>query len=144
MRFRNPEDFPPGLSIGQKRKTGAVVHSLKEVKPIGNEAAADRRMSKRLFLCFSIEISGVNENGMPFLEHTKTDNISDTGCRLALAVRLRPGDVVNIMLIVPAEANVPPESKHPFEVMWSFPIKEGWRVGARKMIAGKIWKVSFP
>ena len=108
------------------------------------EPSYDRRAAKRLFLNFVIEISGIGQNGHPFVEQTRTNNISDEGCRLRTNIHLESGDLINIKLIVPNKREQMEEKAQPFEVVWVSPEETGWSVGARKISPEKIWKVSFP
>ena len=121
-----------------------MAQALKDRNTAGNDPGFDRRKAKRLFLNFSVEISGVDEKGQPFTDRTKTDDISATGCRLVTAIPLKCGDLVDIRLTAPEGSRLPPEIAQQFEIMWVHPVKSGWSVGARKMQDGKIWKVSFP
>jgi hypothetical protein len=121
-----------------------VTQDLKVLKVADLELRFDRRKAKRLFLFFPIEISGVDRNGRPFKEHTRTDDISDTGCRLATSVPLNCGDRISIRLTQPAGTRFPEESPQEFEVMWVHPIKSGWSIGVHNIHGGRVWKVSFP
>jgi hypothetical protein len=121
-----------------------VTQVLKDPKETVQEPGFDRRKAKRLFLFFPIEISGVGQDGQPFIEHTRTDDISDTGCRLVTSVRLNRADLINIKMTPPPGTRFPEESPHPFEVMWVHPIKSGWSIGARNIDGSQIWKVTFP
>ena len=58
-----------------------MAQALKDRNTAGNDPGFDRRKAKRLFLNFSVEISGVDEKGQPFTDRTKTDDISATGCQ---------------------------------------------------------------
>jgi hypothetical protein len=121
-----------------------LAQGLKDPKEAVHEPGLDRRKAKRLFLFFPVEISGVDQNGQAFNEHTKTDDISDTGCRLVTSARLNCGDRIKIKLTPPPGTRLPEESPQEFEVMWVHPIKSGWSIGVRNIHGGKIWKVSFP
>ncbi len=109
-----------------------------------NEPAHDRRKSKRFFLHFSIEITGFDQNGRPFVDRTRTENISESGCNLITSVPLQCGDLLNIKLIPPAGETLPEEDAHPFEVVQSSKEGAGWRTGVRQLRQEKVWKVSFP
>lgn len=121
-----------------------MAHGLKHPAHATADWVFDRRKAKRLFLYFPIEISGVDREGQPFLERTKTEDISEIGCRLDTKTQVRCGDVMEIKLMAPPGTLFPEEAPHQFEVMWVKPTKAGWSVGARKIQDGKIWKVTFP
>lgn len=104
----------------------------------------DRRKAKRLFLSFPIEVSGVDRCGQPFVERTKTQDVSDAGCRLFLIAPVERGDIVNIRLCSPPGVRLPEEKAEKFEIKSVEPTGTGFMVGARKIMDGDIWKISFP
>jgi hypothetical protein len=121
-----------------------VTQTLKDTKRPINLAIRDRRRGKRLFLNYSVEISGVDEEGRTFVERTKTEDISETGCRFHTHVPLRCGDRLEIKMLPPVGLSFTEELTQQFEVMWVEEDDKGWSVGACKSTKGKIWKVSFP
>lgn len=121
-----------------------MAQDAKNLNVVAHEPVFDRRKAKRLFLNFSVEISGVDRKGHRFVERTKTEDISDRGCRLFTTVPLTCGDLINIRLLIPEGTTLPEESAQQFEIMWVAPARTGWSIGARKVLGGKIWKVSFP
>src|ERR1700693_5823770 len=96
----------------------AVTQALKVLNEAAIESAFDRRKARRLFLNFPVELSGVDRTGQPFVERTKTEDISDTGCRLVTAMAVKRGDMVNIRLTNPPGTRFPEELAQQFEVMW--------------------------
>lgn len=78
------------------------------------------------------------------MERTKTEDISETGCRLDTKVPVKCGDIVEIKLMAPPGTHLPEETPHQFEIMWVQPTKAGRSIGARKIRDGEIWKVTFP
>jgi hypothetical protein len=121
-----------------------VIYALKDPGEGTLESTVDRRKAKRLFLHFPVEVSGVDRAGQPFVERTKTDEISDRGCRLVLTIPVTRGDIVDIRPTNPPGTRFPEERAQQFEVMWVHPTKAGWSIGARKVLNSKMWKVSFP
>src|SRR5689334_14313793 len=107
------------------------------------EIQADRRSGKRLNLFFPIEIQGTDANGALFREQTKTQDISESGCRFETTLTLIPGDIIAIKLNVP-EDSVQNRKPQLFEIAWSAPIPTGRSVGARKLQGAKLWLVNFP
>jgi hypothetical protein len=118
--------------------------STKESIELLNQASSDRRRGKRLFLNFSVEIAGFDEKGRSFVERTKTEDISEFGCRLNTSFHMKCGDQVQIKLIAPQGAKFPEEPAQQFEVMRVDKEKSGWSIGARKSTNEKLWKVTFP
>ena len=105
--------------------------------------ASDRRAGKRLNLSFSVEISGIDRSGVSFSERTKTQDISELGCRLETTLPLERADVVAIKLLLHGET-IPNENSHLFEIMWTVNNARGRIIGTRKLKSEKIWKVTFP
>ena len=104
----------------------------------------ERRRRKRLFLSFPIEISGIDRDGRQFLERTKTEDISESGCRLQTKIPLETGTIVTIKLIAPPAVRSPEEIPVKFEIVWVAPENEGWTLGVRKVHQDKMWRVTFP
>jgi hypothetical protein len=121
-----------------------VTQTLKDSNRLINLAAYDRRGGKRLFLTYTVEFKGVDEEGRTFIDRAKTEDISESGCRFKTKVPLRRGDRLEIKLIPPPGTDLPEQTSQPFEVMWVEEEEKGWSVGARKTTKEKIWKVSFP
>ena len=109
-----------------------------------NEISEDRRAGKRLRLNFSIEMTGFDRTGRLFTERTKTDDISEIGCRFDLLTPVERGAVVAIKLLPPGYATLPEEKPLLFEIMWVVARTNCWTVGTRKLQGDKIWKVTFP
>ena len=61
---------------------------------LNNQAPADRRKGKRLFLNYSVEIKGFDRAGRLFAARVKTEDISESGCRIQTPLHLEPGDVI--------------------------------------------------
>jgi len=107
------------------------------------DLASDRRGGKRLNLSCPIEISGIDRTGVSFSECTKTQDISERGCRMETSLPLERGDIVAIKLLLDG-GKTPDEAPHFFEIMWTVNNAKGRVVGARKLQSENIWKVSFP
>ena len=108
------------------------------------EASLDRRNGKRLFLNYSVEIRGFDRAGRLFAAHVKTEDISESGCRLRTPLRLERGDVITVKLNVPPDRNLPEEKPRLFEIVWVSRDENGCTAGARKLQDGKLWRVTFP
>jgi hypothetical protein len=121
-----------------------VKDSLTNWDEMVNEIVVDRRSGKRLHLNFSIRITGFDQIGHPFTERTRTEDISETGCRFDLLTPVKRGSVVTIELLLPSNIKLPEEKPGLFEIVWTVARTIGWTVGTRKLIGDKIWKVTFP
>ena len=118
--------------------------SLTNWKELVNEITVDRRSGKRLRLNFSIEITGFDRTGRLFTERTRTQDISEIGCRFDLHTLVEPGNVIAIKLLPPGKAALPEEKPLLFEIIWTITRTIGWTVGTRKLQDDRIWKVTFP
>jgi len=117
------------------------------IKPLVLEIATspyERRRRKRLFLSFPVEISGVDKHGRKFMERTKTEDISDAGCRMHIKSPLRSGDFVDIQLVPPPAVRSADGNSMRFQIVWVQPENGGWAIGAKKVDKEKMWKVTFP
>jgi len=45
----------------------------------------------------SVQITGVDETGLQFVERSRLEDIGDLGCRFSLRGAVRPGSVVGVM-----------------------------------------------
>ena len=104
----------------------------------------ERRRRKRLFLSFPIEISGIDKHGRKFVERTKTEDISEAGCRMNVKSPLRSGDFVDIKLVPPPAVRAEDGNSMRFQIVWVQPVDEGWTIGVQKVDKDKMWKVTFP
>jgi hypothetical protein len=121
-----------------------VKDSLTNWKELVDEISEDRRSGKRIRLNFSIEITGFDRAGRLFVERTRTQDISEIGCRFDLLTPVERGNVIAIKLLPPGKAALPEEKPLLFEIMWTAARAIGLTVGARKLQDDKIWKVTFP
>jgi hypothetical protein len=121
-----------------------VNDSLTDWNELVNQITVDRRSGKRLRLNFSIEITGFDRSGRLFTERTRTEDISEIGCRFDLLTPVERGNVVAIKLLPPGKATLPEEKSLLFEIIWTVARTIGWTVGTRKLQGDKIWKVTFP
>ncbi len=108
------------------------------------EATQDRRRGKRVQLTYPIEISGFDHSGRLFSEKTKTQDISETGCRFVLRTPLARGDVVAIKIVSQSDEALPSTKALLFQIAWVRRQGDGWMAGALKLQPDKLWRVAFP
>jgi diguanylate cyclase (GGDEF)-like protein/PAS domain S-box-containing protein len=65
-----------------------------EIQP--QTATTPGRRSSRVSIAFSVEASGIDPEGKPFSERTKTDTVSRYGCCLSLPRLLRPKQQIRL------------------------------------------------
>jgi hypothetical protein len=104
----------------------------------------DRRQGKRIPISFPIEISGFDDGGRIFREHSVTTDVSEHGCRFDLLRELKHGDVIAIQL--ECRNGTRPDNSKPllFEVAWVDASQHGWSIGASKLQPENIWHLIFP
>jgi hypothetical protein len=93
-----------------------------------------KRRHKRIPAALPVRLWGMDANGRPFIEVTRTENVSRTGALLApLPTKLSPGDIIGL------RCN---EKKYQFRVVWTGAkgtVDEG-RVGLQSLETGKwLW-----
>jgi PilZ domain len=124
-------------------------------KTLSEEVAADRRGGKRVAITYSVTVSGVTPDGDPFLDKTRTTNVSEHGCCFESERLFQLGEIVTITLTQGAVAG-----HHRFQVVRVVPDtvpnvaskntstaalnKDTWLVGARLVQSTNIWGVVFP
>src|SRR5262249_16639099 len=97
---------------------------------LARAASTERRRGKRLNLVYAIEIRGMNSAGECFIERTKTQDISEFGCRIETEMPLSRGDVIAIKLLAPDAEDSEPQL---FEIIWTLRDPTGGTAGARKL-----------
>jgi hypothetical protein len=56
----------------------------------------ERRLDQRIFARWPVEISGVDDAGMQFVERTQSLDVSNLGCRFLLHNSVLPGQVIAV------------------------------------------------
>jgi hypothetical protein len=109
---------------------------------VSDQAAADRRMERRVPLVFPIEVSGVNAENKNFIEQTYTLNVSLSGCCFQTLQHLTRGTRIGINL-ADREAQQTSELQVQYEVGWAELLGDLWIVGAQKITPGSIWRAEW-
>jgi hypothetical protein len=104
----------------------------------------ERRRKKRLFLNYPVEISGIDCEGREFIERTKTEDISDSGCCVRTSVAVEKGSVLTVRLISPPAVLDSEEQVKQYEIIWSAQDDRGWTLGLKNLHSENPWKVRFP
>jgi hypothetical protein len=108
------------------------------------EHAPERRRTKRIPLCFYIQVSGFTSDGQFFRDLTVTTDVSEGGCRFELAREIELKAPITIQ-VVHSDGSPPPGSKPLlFEVARIEPSSPGWSVGAAMLQSENIWNMTFP
>jgi len=78
----------------------------------------ERRPDKRLLLHSWVEITGVDESGLQFVERSRLEDVGDSGCRLSLRGAVRQGSVLGVKPLGPEGGNLPDEFPRLFVIIW--------------------------
>lgn len=106
---------------------------------VSDQAAAERRVERRVPLVFPIEVSGLNAENKNFIEQTYTLNVSPSGCCFQTLQHLTRGTRIGINL-TDREAQQTSELQVQYEVAWAELLGDLWIVGAQKITSGSIWR----
>jgi hypothetical protein len=93
----------------------------------------DRRAGTRSLLHSRVEISGVDESGLQYVERTHVEDIGDTGCRLAMRGAVHQGSVVGIKPLGAEGESLVDEFPRMFLVNWAKRKGDRLMVGARNL-----------
>jgi hypothetical protein len=108
------------------------------------EASQDRRRERRIPLAFPVEVSGFDQNGRYFSEQTMTTDISESGCRFYLKIRVDRGAMVALKVVSRGGSKALPDRPLLFQVARVTQEGDGWVVGAVKLQPESLWCVAFP
>src|SRR5579863_2690706 len=103
------------------------------------ESGIGNRREKRIGAVFPVRLWGMDAWGRPFIEATRTSNISRSGVLLGdVPATLAVGDIVGLTY---------GDKKHRFRVVWTGKIgtPEASNVGLQSLDSGKwIWDLKLP
>ena len=102
-------------------------------------STANRRKEIRSQFVVSVELSIFNLDGDFVTERTTTLDISENGCRVATALPLARGDVINVALLGPPDASVEVRARW-FEVMWTNKETNPRTIGIKQISGDSLWK----
>jgi hypothetical protein len=93
----------------------------------------ERRADKRFLLHSWVEISGVDESGLQFVERTHLEDVGDAGCRFAMISAVHPGSVLGIKPLGSEGDILPDEFPRLFLIIWTKHKYNRLMVGARSL-----------
>ncbi len=94
----------------------------------------ERRADKRLFLHSPVEISGVDESGVQFVELSQIEDAGDMGCSFSMRNAVQQGAILGIEPLGPEGENLADEYPRLFVIIWMERKDDRLRVGARCLL----------
>ena len=96
----------------------------------------------RYALRIVIEVAGIDHTGRPFIELTKTEEVSEWGCRFSLSRELERHALVALRLVGTQEFCLTDAGPVMYMVARAKQTREGWLTGASKIQAESLWDLS--
>jgi len=91
----------------------------------------ERRADKRLMLHSRVEITGVDDAGLQFVERSCLEDAGDMGCRFSVRNAVHPGGILGIEPLGPDGENFQEEFPRLFVIIWVKRKGDRLTVGAR-------------
>jgi hypothetical protein len=91
----------------------------------------ERRADKRFLLHSWVEITGVDESGLQFVERTRLEDVGDSGCRVSMRGAVHEGSVLGVKPHGPEGENLLDEYPRLFVILWVKCKGNGLSVGTR-------------
>jgi hypothetical protein len=95
--------------------------------------SGERRAGTRFLLHSWVEISGVDESGLQYVERTHREDLGDKGCRFAMRGAVHQGSVVGIKPLGAEGERLADEFPRMFLVIWAKRKGDRLMVGARSL-----------
>jgi hypothetical protein len=111
-------------------------------EPANEGSDGSTKRENRIGLRFSIQVSGFDRFGKYFSERSETTNVSRNGCKFRVHTEIKPDSVVAIRVVRSKEPNGE-SAPILFHVSRTEPVRDGWSVGAAKLLDGDPWSVDF-
>ena len=96
----------------------------------------------RYALRIAIEVGGIDHAGRPFIEQTKTEEVSEWGCRFSLSRELERHALVALRTVGKQEYCSSNAGPVMYMVARAKQTGEGWLTGASKIQAESLWDLS--
>jgi len=98
----------------------------------------DRRADKRFLLHSPVEITGVDESGIQFVEQSRLEDAGDLGCRFSLRNVVRQSSILGIEPLGSDGKNLGDEYSRLFVIIWMEPKGDRLMVGARCLLEDEL------
>ncbi len=93
----------------------------------------ERRADKRFLLHSWVEITGIDESGLQFVERCRLENLGDAGCRFSLRAAVHRGSFLGVKPLGPEGENLGDEFPRLFVIIWTKRKVNRTTVGARSL-----------
>jgi hypothetical protein len=91
----------------------------------------ERRTEGRILVHVPVEVTEMDGQGVPFVDRTFIEDVSDFGCRFSTRGPVKKGDTVAVKILGRYGNNLADEEPHLYEIMWVAARDHGSTVGAR-------------
>ena len=98
----------------------------------------DRRTDHRLLLHSQVEITGVDDAGLQFVESSRLEDVSDLGCRFSIQNAVHRGSILGIEPLGPDGESSRDEYSRLFVVIWVKRESDRLMVGARSLLEDEL------
>lgn len=98
----------------------------------------ERRADKRFLLHLPVEITGVDESGVQFVEQSQIEDAGDMGCCFSLRNAVERGAILGIEPLGPNGENLEEEYPRLFVIIWVGPKGDRLMVGARCLVESEL------
>ncbi len=94
---------------------------------------SERRADKRFLLHSLVEITGVDESGLQFVEQSRLEDVGDSGCRFTLRSAVVEGGILGVKPLGQEGENLQDEFPRLFVIIWVKRIDDHLTVGTRSL-----------
>jgi hypothetical protein len=91
-----------------------------------------------------VEVTEMNGQGVPFVDRTFIEDVSDFGCRFSTRVPIKQGDTIALKILGRYGNKLPDEEPRLYEIMWVAAKGHVSTVGARLRHSEKLANAKFP
>jgi hypothetical protein len=103
----------------------------------------DRRADKRFLLHSPVEITGVDESGIQFVEQSRLEDAGDLGCRFSLRNAVRQGSILGVEPLGPEGEDLEDEYSRLFVIIWMEPNGDRLTIGARCLLEDELTESGY-
>jgi hypothetical protein len=104
----------------------------------------ERRADKRFLLHSPVEITGVDESGLQFVEQSRLEDVGDLGCRFSLRNSVQQGAILGVEPLGRDGENFEDEYSRLFIIVWREPQGDRLLVGARCLLEDELTDSGCP
>jgi hypothetical protein len=98
----------------------------------------DRRADPRLLMHTQVEVTGVDRDGLQFMERTSLEDVGDCGCRFSLRNAVPRGAILGVQPLGRDGEEFPDEYPRLFAVIWVKWRGGRWTLGTRNLLEAEL------